>query len=160
MAELTDEQVTTLRGVARAAGGCFMRLPHQVRFVESFDDLAQVGFIGALKSHRRFDPARGKNYRAWLFVGAKGEIRHWLRDHARPIKRPRSVYKAFVHGEVDLTSDHISSLDVPLTGYDNPMAVGDMIPAPPDRAAHAVQPETRQPAVPPRAGIAAVVTLG
>lgn len=57
------------------------------------EEFLQVGYIGLLGAIERFDP--GKGYRFVTYAGhcVEGEIRHFLRDKAETIRRPRWVRK-------------------------------------------------------------------
>ncbi len=57
------------------------------------DDLAQVGCLGLLKAIRYYDPNRQKkaSFRTVAIVYIKGEIRHYLRDHASLVQIPRRL---------------------------------------------------------------------
>ena len=57
------------------------------------DDLLQVGYIGLLGAIDRFDPARGVKFSTYLNHCVDGEIRHFLRDKAEVVRRPRWVRK-------------------------------------------------------------------
>ena len=63
------------------------------RFVsdaDAFDDLRQVAAIGLLKAAERFDDARGVPFPAYAIPMILGELRHYLRDRAWPVRVPRT----------------------------------------------------------------------
>jgi RNA polymerase sigma-B factor len=60
---------------------------------EPLDDLVQVGTIGLIKAVDRFDPDRGRPLPAFAAPVIEGEIRHHLRDAARPVRRPRPLHE-------------------------------------------------------------------
>jgi RNA polymerase sigma-B factor len=60
---------------------------------EPLDDLVQVGAIGLIKAVDRFDPERGSALPAFAAPVIEGEIRHHLRDAARPVRRPRGLHE-------------------------------------------------------------------
>lgn len=57
------------------------------------DDLVQVGSIGLLKAIKYFDPtrARAASLRTLASCYIRGEIRHYLRDHACLVQVPRRL---------------------------------------------------------------------
>jgi len=55
------------------------------------DDLEQIGVIGLLAAVRSFDPDRGVCFATYAFHHIAGEIRHYLRDGAEPIRVPRRI---------------------------------------------------------------------
>ncbi len=59
-----------------------------------FEDLRQAALEGAWVHHQRFDAAVSPNYRAWIWYGAFGAVRHYLRDEVSPIRIPRRLYEA------------------------------------------------------------------
>jgi RNA polymerase sigma-B factor len=60
---------------------------------ESFEDLLQVGCVGLLKAARTYDPNREHkaSFKTFALVYIKGEIRHYLRDHASLVQIPRRL---------------------------------------------------------------------
>ena len=56
---------------------------------ESFEDLAQVGYIGLIKAVDNFDPHKDVKFITYATHQIFGEIRHYLRDRVLPIKAPR-----------------------------------------------------------------------
>lgn len=56
---------------------------------ESFEDLAQVGYIGLIKAVDNFDPNKDVKFITYATHQIFGEIRHYLRDKVLPIKAPR-----------------------------------------------------------------------
>lgn len=60
---------------------------------ESIEDLIQVGYIGLIKAVDNFDPARGVKFITYATHCIMGEIRHYIRDKAHSIKRPRWLTK-------------------------------------------------------------------
>ncbi|MBM3470381.1 MAG: sigma-70 family RNA polymerase sigma factor [Armatimonadetes bacterium] len=53
------------------------------------EDLVQVGFLGLLNAIEHFDPSRGTPFQVLARHFIRGEIRHYLRDHASVLRRPR-----------------------------------------------------------------------
>ncbi len=70
---------------AKTSWARFMRVP--------FDDLQQVAFEGAWVHHQRFDATVSPNYRSWIWYGAYGAVRHFLRDEVSLIRIPRRLYE-------------------------------------------------------------------
>jgi RNA polymerase sigma-B factor len=57
---------------------------------ESYEDLYQIGFVGLLKAVERFKPELGNAFSSFAVPYIQGEIQHYLRDNASPLKIPRS----------------------------------------------------------------------
>ncbi|WP_169221432.1 sigma-70 family RNA polymerase sigma factor [Brasilonema sp. UFV-L1] len=57
---------------------------------ESYEDLYQIGFVGLLKAVERFQPEMGNAFSSFAVPYIQGEIQHYLRDNASPLKIPRS----------------------------------------------------------------------
>jgi RNA polymerase sigma-B factor len=57
---------------------------------ESYEDLYQIGFLGLLKAVERFKPELGNAFSSFAVPYIQGEIQHYLRDNASPLKIPRS----------------------------------------------------------------------
>lgn len=60
---------------------------------ESFEDLLQVGCVGLLKAMKAYDPERAQraSFRTFALLYIKGEIRHYIRDHASLVQMPRRL---------------------------------------------------------------------
>lgn len=60
---------------------------------ESFEDLLQVGCVGLLKAAKAYDPNRENkaSFKTFALCYIKGEIRHYLRDHASLVQIPRRL---------------------------------------------------------------------
>lgn len=56
---------------------------------EVFEDLSQAGYLGLIKSIDYFDPVKDVKFITYATHHIFGEIRHYLRDRAIPIKAPR-----------------------------------------------------------------------
>ncbi len=56
---------------------------------EPLEDLVQVGYVGLLLAVDRFDPDRGVKFQTYASHIIAGEIRHYLRDQAGVVRRPR-----------------------------------------------------------------------
>ncbi len=54
-------------------------------------DLEQVAAIGLIKASRSFRTASGTPFEAYAWVMIVGELMHYVRDHERPIRIPRSL---------------------------------------------------------------------
>lgn len=63
------------------------------------EDLVQVGFLGLLNSIEHFDPSRGTPFPVFARHFIRGEIRHYLRDHASVLRRPRWLEQ--VNGRIE-----------------------------------------------------------
>lgn len=61
------------------------------RTVDPVEDLIQVGMIGLLESHRRFDPNQNASFKTYATHFVNGHIRHYLRDRQQLLKGPRSL---------------------------------------------------------------------
>ncbi|MCD6309343.1 MAG: sigma-70 family RNA polymerase sigma factor [Candidatus Eremiobacteraeota bacterium] len=60
---------------------------------ESHEDLAQVGYVGLLKALESFDPDRNVRFSTYATHCIMGEVRHYLRDRAETIRKPRWLKK-------------------------------------------------------------------
>lgn len=77
----------------------FMPLVRQIArkysqfYPDSFEDLVQVGSIGLLKAIKYYDPdrARSASFRTLATCYIRGEVRHYLRDHASMVQVPRKL---------------------------------------------------------------------
>lgn len=70
------------------------------------EDLVQVGFLGLLNAIEHFDPSRGTPFLVFARHFIRGEIRHYLRDHASVLRRPRWMEQ--VNCQIDqAVSEHI-----------------------------------------------------
>jgi RNA polymerase sigma-B factor len=60
---------------------------------EAFEDLLQVGCVGLLKAAKVYDPNREHkaSFKTFALCYIKGEIRHYLRDHASLVQIPRRL---------------------------------------------------------------------
>jgi RNA polymerase sigma-B factor len=58
-------------------------------FVDSVDDLLQVGYIGLIKAVDLFDSSRKVKFSTFATRWIEGEIRHYLRDKADATRKPR-----------------------------------------------------------------------
>lgn len=56
---------------------------------EPYADLEQIGMIGLLRAIDRFDPTKGVSFSSFAVPHIRGEILHFLRDHATVVKIPR-----------------------------------------------------------------------
>jgi RNA polymerase sigma-B factor len=56
---------------------------------ESFEDLVQIGVIGACKAAGKFDPTKGNAFSSFAVPYIQGAIQHHLRDHWNTLKVPR-----------------------------------------------------------------------
>jgi RNA polymerase sigma-B factor len=54
-------------------------------------DLAQVGAIGLLKAVEGYDPAHSTPFEAYAWLLIVGELMHYVRDHERIVRIPRSL---------------------------------------------------------------------
>ena len=56
---------------------------------ETYDDLLQVGSIGAIVAIDKFDVAKGYAFSTFAMPYIRGEIQHYLRDKSSVLKMPR-----------------------------------------------------------------------
>jgi len=54
-------------------------------------DLTQVGAIGLLKAVEGYDPELGTPFEAYAWLLVVGELMHYVRDHERIVRIPRSL---------------------------------------------------------------------
>ncbi len=76
----------------------FMPLVHQVarryaRTAIPLEDLHQIGYIGLMNAVSNFDPDRNVKFETYARHLVAGEIRHYLRDQATTVRRPRWLYE-------------------------------------------------------------------
>jgi len=57
---------------------------------DGYDDLRQVASLGLLKAAERYDHSRGVPFAAYAIPVIRGELRHYLRDRAWPVRVPRT----------------------------------------------------------------------
>lgn len=82
--QLRNRLVRLNRGLVRKIAH---RLTHQC--AEPYEDLEQVGYLGLIAAIERFDPAQGRAFSSFAVPYIRGEILHFLRDRANPVKIPR-----------------------------------------------------------------------
>ncbi|NJM66838.1 MAG: RNA polymerase sigma factor SigF [Acaryochloris sp. RU_4_1] len=63
------------------------RLAHQC--AEPYEDLEQCGCLGLITAIERFDPTQGFAFSSFAVPYIRGEILHFLRDRANPVRIPR-----------------------------------------------------------------------
>jgi RNA polymerase sigma-B factor len=54
-----------------------------------YEDLEQCGYLGLIAAIERFDPTQGCAFSSFAVPYIRGEILHFLRDRATPVKIPR-----------------------------------------------------------------------
>lgn len=60
---------------------------------EPFEDLFQLGCLGLVKALNRYNPKAENVFSSFAVPYIKGEIRHFLRDHAGVAKMPRQWHE-------------------------------------------------------------------
>jgi len=82
--DLVRDNMPLVRQIARRYSQCYP---------DSFEDLVQVGSIGLLKAINYYDPnrTRAASFRTLATCYIRGEIRHYLRDHASIVQVPRKL---------------------------------------------------------------------
>lgn len=82
--DLVRAHMTLVKQIARRYSQCYP---------DSFEDLVQVGSIGLLKAINYYDPTRSRaaSFRTLATCYIRGEIRHYLRDHASIVQVPRKL---------------------------------------------------------------------
>lgn len=114
---LDDERTLVILRAARAAAWHYRHSMWMGHI--SWDDLVQIAAEGAVRGHRRYDPARGA-YRACLRAHALGAVSHWLRDHSQLMRAPRH------HSDAWRARIPVDSLDTALW-HDGTTTVGDRV---------------------------------
>src|SRR5207302_473673 len=61
-------------------------LQPQERRLIPFQDLLQTARLGLCKAARKFDPDRSLRFITYAWTCARGELLHYLRDFARPLR--------------------------------------------------------------------------
>jgi RNA polymerase sigma-B factor len=61
---------------------------------EHFEDALQAGALGLVKAAERFDARRGVAFASFAIPTIAGEIKHFLRDEAAPVRLPRREQEA------------------------------------------------------------------
>lgn len=61
------------------------------RTIDPVEDLIQVGMIGLLEAHRRYDAGQMASFKTYATHFVTGHIRHYLRDKQQLLKGPRSL---------------------------------------------------------------------
>ncbi len=59
------------------------------------DDIRQAGYVGLMKAAVSFDPSRAVQFKTYAAHVVSGEIRHYLRDRAALVRRPRGKRPPF-----------------------------------------------------------------
>jgi RNA polymerase sigma-B factor len=72
---------------------------------EPFEDLVQIGVVGAVKAAERFDPNKGVAFSSFAVPYIQGAIQHHLRDHWGTVKVPRRSFE--LAGKVRQSHRHI-----------------------------------------------------
>jgi RNA polymerase sigma-B factor len=108
---------------------------------EPYDDLAQVAWMGFLKSLARFDPERADNLSTYCAPFIIGELRRYFRDRVGAVRVPRPVSDLrtrVVRATAELTEDGVSP-SIPRLAEHLGATVEDILEAlQSDRARHAV----------------------
>lgn len=60
---------------------------------EDAEDLRQVAALACVKALRGYDPGKGVSFAAYAAQSAAGAVRNHLRDYARAVRVPRSLYE-------------------------------------------------------------------
>lgn len=83
------------------------------------DDLLQEAYVGLVRAAQLWRPDGGAAYRTYAVQHCVGAVRHYLRDRAQVIRRPR-------HGRAVLA---VASLDAPVRSNhgDSEVSVGDCL---------------------------------
>ncbi|TGG94505.1 MAG: sigma-70 family RNA polymerase sigma factor [Aphanocapsa feldmannii 277cV] len=63
-----------------------------------FDDLVQIGSFGLIRAVERFNPDNGTAFSSFAVPLIRGEILHFLRDHAHPLRSPRRLRELHSRG--------------------------------------------------------------
>ena len=61
------------------------------RSTDPVEDLIQVGMIGLLESHKRYDPNQRAAFKTYATHFITGHIRHYLRDKQQLLRGPRAL---------------------------------------------------------------------
>lgn len=60
---------------------------------EPYEDLEQLAIQGLIKAVERFNPQTCKYFSSFALPYIRGEIQHYLRDKASPVRIPRNLYE-------------------------------------------------------------------
>jgi RNA polymerase sporulation-specific sigma factor len=58
----------------------------------TYEDVAQVGFVGLFKAHKKFKPELGYQFTTYAYPMVEGEIRRFIRDHHNVKVSRRALY--------------------------------------------------------------------
>jgi RNA polymerase sigma-B factor len=85
---LRNKLVTTNLGLAR-------KVAHSMdgRCIEPYEDLEQLAIQGLIKAVERFNPETCKYFSSFALPYIRGEIQHYLRDKASPVRIPRNLHE-------------------------------------------------------------------
>lgn len=61
------------------------------RSTDPVEDLIQVGMIGLLEAHKRYDPTQPASFKTYATHFVTGHIRHYLRDKQQLFRGPRAL---------------------------------------------------------------------
>ncbi|PIQ26263.1 hypothetical protein COW36_15270 [bacterium (Candidatus Blackallbacteria) CG17_big_fil_post_rev_8_21_14_2_50_48_46] len=84
---------TTPDEAVSSYGYLVQRIAHSLarRTHDPVEDLIQVGMIGLLEAHKRYDPTQPASYKTYATHFITGHIRHYLRDRQQLLKGPRAL---------------------------------------------------------------------
>lgn len=81
--------------------GLVRKVAHRLanQCAEPYEDLEQCGHLGLITAIERFDPAQGYAFSSFAVPYIRGEILHFLRDRANPVRIPRRWQQLSRDGE-------------------------------------------------------------
>lgn len=79
--------------VVREYASLVYKIAHSLsrRTIDPVEDLIQVGMIGLLEAHKRYDANQMASFKTYATHFVTGHIRHYLRDKQQLLKGPRSL---------------------------------------------------------------------
>ncbi|BFM39038.1 sigma-70 family RNA polymerase sigma factor [Synechocystis sp. LKSZ1] len=81
--------------------GLVRQVVHRFRgqTTEPYEDLEQVGYLGLLRAVERFNPQQGAAFSSFAVPFIRGEILHYLRDKALPLRIPRRYQELYTRAK-------------------------------------------------------------
>ena len=81
--------------------GLVRKIAHKFSYQchESYEDLAQIGYLGLIRAIERFNPHHGYAFSSFAVPYIRGEMQHFLRDRSTLLKIPRRWQELYHQGQ-------------------------------------------------------------